>query len=255
MTELDKWALTKLNKLLRKVSKAYEEYEFHVVFHSVHNFCTVDLSNIYFDVLKDKLYCSHPRDQERKAAQTVLWELIRVIVAILTPVLAFTTEEIWAHLRKPEECISVQLLEWPTVKDDYINEEIEAKIDRLLDVRIVVTKALEEARKQKVIGHSLGAWVTIFADAEHFKLLQSTAGLEKIFIVSRADVKPEAERSSDALALDEVQGIWVSVKSAEGEKCERCWIIEPSVGSNEAHPTLCQRCSEVVARLEQEGVK
>lgn len=255
MTELNKWAITKLNKLLRKVSKAYEEYEFHVVFHSIHNFCTVDLSNIYFDVLKDKLYCSHPNDQERKAAQTVLSELIRVLVTILTPILAFTSEEIWTHLRRPDEAASVQLQEWPMVKEDCIDEKIEDRVDRLLEVRIVVTKALEEARKQKIIGHSLGAQVTIFADADHFQLLQSTAGLEKLFIVSRVEVKIEAMRSRDALALEEVKGIWVSVEGAEGEKCERCWIIEPSVGNNKNHPTLCHRCSEVIARLEQEGVE
>ncbi len=250
LTELDKWALTKLDKLVRRVSKAYEEYEFHVVFHSVHNFCTLDLSSIYFDVLKDKLYCSHPDDPERRAAQTVLYELINAVVVMLTPVLAFTSEEIWTHLKKQGDPISVQMLEWPEAKEKNANEQIEEKIDKVLIVREVVTKALEEARIKKVIGHSLGAWVTIYADPDKFKLLEEVEGLEKILIVSRADVKDEDERTSDSLALEEVSGIWVSVQAAEGEKCERCWIIEPSVGTDTAHPTLCQRCSDVVSRLE-----
>ncbi len=250
LTELDKWALDKLDKLVRRVSTAYDEYEFHVVFHSVHNFCTVDLSNIYFDVLKDKLYCSHPNDPERKAAQTVLYELINSLVVMLTPILAFTSEEIWSQLKKPGDPISVQMLEWPQANDQYADEAIEEKMDKVLIVREVVTKALEEARIKKVIGHSLGAWVTIYADSDWVRLLTEARGLEKIFIVSRADVKGQDERPSDSLALEEVKGIWVKVQAAEGEKCERCWITEPSVGTDSVHPTLCQRCSDVVSKLE-----
>ena len=249
LTELDKWALAKLNKLAGRVSRAYEDYEFHVVFHSIHNFCTIDLSSIYFDVLKDKLYCSHPDDPQRKAAQTVLYELINAVVVMLTPVLAFTSEEIWSHLRKTADPLSVQLLEWPQTRDQYVNEGIEDKIDRVLEIREVVTKALEEARVKKIIGHSLGAWVTIFADAEGTQLLQSVEDLEKILIVSRAEVKDQDERTEDSLALAEVRGIWVKVQAAEGKKCERCWIIEPSVGTDAVHTTLCSRCSEVVSRL------
>jgi len=250
LTELDKWALLKLDKLVRRVSKAYDDYEFHVVFHAVHNFCTVDLSNIYFDVLKDKLYCSHPDDLERKAAQTVLYELINSLVIMMTPVLAFTSEEIWTHLKKETDPISIQMLEWPKAKDEYINDEIEDKIDKILIVREVVTKALEQARADKAIGHSLGAQVSIYANDEWMQVLKAVENLEKIFIVSQADVRGEDERPADALSLEDVKGIWVSVKAAAGEKCERCWIIEPSVGTDRENPTLCQRCREVVARIE-----
>jgi isoleucyl-tRNA synthetase len=249
LTELDKWALAKLDKLVRKVSRAYDEYEFHVVFHSVHNFCTIDLSSIYFDVLKDKLYCSHPDDAERKAAQSVLYELINGIVVMLTPILAFTSEEIWSQLKKKDDPISVQLLEWPEAKDKYANQEVENKIDQVLVVREVVTKALEEARVKKVIGHSLGAWISIYADQDWIQRLQQVEALEKLFIVSRVDIKPSTERSQDALALEEVKGIWVKVQAAQGEKCERCWIIEPSVGMDTEHPTLCGRCSQVLSQL------
>lgn len=250
LTELDKWALIKLDKLIARVTKAYDNYEFHIVFHSVHNFCTTDLSNIYFDILKDKLYCSDPNNKERRAAQTVLYKLINALVVLLTPVLAFTTEEIWRYLRKDDEPISVQLLEWPQVAG-YKDDEIENRIDKVLEVREVVTKALEEARTKKIIGHSLGAWVTIYAENEWADILNKTSALDKIFIVSKAEVADAAQKPDSAISLEDVPGIWVEVKAAEGEKCERCWIIDTTVGTDATHPTLCHRCSEVVEHLSE----
>ncbi|MDD4549729.1 MAG: isoleucine--tRNA ligase [Syntrophomonadaceae bacterium] len=244
--ELDKWALLKLHKLIQRVTRAYDEYEFHVVFHSIHNFCTVDLSNIYFDILKDKLYCSTPDDSERKAAQTVLYEIINTLMLMLTPILAYTSEEIWSHLRQDGQPESVQLLEWPKAKEEYFNSELENKMAKMLAVREVVTKALEEARTSKVIGHSLGAGVTLYLTDEWLELLKTTAALEKTFIVSSVELRKDSERPADALALEEVEGVWVAVKAAAGEKCERCWIIDPSVGQSSDHPTLCRRCSAVV---------
>ncbi|MDD3269000.1 MAG: class I tRNA ligase family protein, partial [Syntrophomonadaceae bacterium] len=250
LTELDKWALLKLDKLVRRVSKAFDQYEFHVVFHAIHNFCTLDLSNIYFDILKDKLYCSHSADPERKAAQTVLYELINALVVMLTPILAYTSEEIWSYLKNQGKAESVQLADWPQANDLYINNEIEARMEKILNLREVVTKALEEARSRKVIGHSLGASVSIFGSEEWLTLLQATPQLENIFIVSKVNLGPLEQAPADALALGEVSGIKVAVKAAEGEKCERCWIIDLSVGANTQHPTLCQRCQQVVEKIE-----
>jgi isoleucyl-tRNA synthetase len=250
LTDLDKWALLKLEKLQQRVKRAYDKYEFHVVFHSVHNFCTLDLSNIYFDILKDKLYCSLPDDPERRAAQTVLYELINSLVVMLTPILAYTSEEIWQHMRRPEQPQSVQLLEWPEPRVEYLNSDLETRIDRVLKVREVVTKALEEARSQKIIGHSLGAAVTIYADDEWFKLLESIKDLHRFFITSSVELKEDREAPVDALSLDEVQGIRVKVQPADGEKCERCWVIDTSVGLNPNKPTLCQRCGHVIEQLE-----
>ena len=179
LTELDKWALLKLDKVVQRVSKAYADYEFHVVFHTVHKFCTVDLSSIYFDIIKDKLYCNTSNDPERKAAQTVLYQLINDLVVILAPVLAFTSEEIWSYIRKENDPVSVQLLNWPQIKTVHVNEELETKMDKILQVREVASKAMEEARTKKVIGHSLGAWVTIYASEEWLELLQKTEQLDK----------------------------------------------------------------------------
>ena len=164
----------KSEKLLRRVTQAYREYEFHTVFHSIHNFCTVDISNIYFDVLKDNLYCSHPDEQQRRGAQTVMYKVINNLVVILTPILAFTTEEIWSFLRREGQPESVQMLSWPVENDAYLDEALEQRMDKMLQVREVVTKALEEARSRKVIGHSLAAMVTVYADGEWYKLLQQT---------------------------------------------------------------------------------
>jgi len=250
LTELDKWALMKMDKLIRKVSKAYVDYEFHVVFHAVHNFCTVDLSNIYFDVLKDKLYCNEPNDRERKAAQTVLYQLINTLVALLSPILAFTSEEIWGYIKKEGQPDSVQLLKWPEANDLYVNDSLEVRMDKILELREVVTKALEEARVKKVIGHSLGAQINIYANQEWLSLLENTDQLAKILIVSQVNLAGEEKCDSDAIALEGVSGLWVKVQAAEGEKCERCWIIDLSVGKDQAHPTLCGRCAGVVTKLE-----
>jgi isoleucyl-tRNA synthetase len=249
MEDLDRWALLKLDKLVRRVTAAYEDYEFHVVFHSIHNFCTVDMSNIYLDILKDKLYCSLPESRERRATQTVFHKIINALVVMLTPILAFTTEEIWTHLRRPGQVESVQMLDWPAANDAYQDEALEKRMDRLLQAREVVTKALEEARVRKIIGHSLGARVTLYADSGWNGILPEAEELARMFIVSRVEVETSDQKPASALALEEVPGLWVAVQAAEGGKCERCWVIETTVGSDEQHPCLCQRCAGVVKEL------
>ncbi|MFY9119825.1 MAG: isoleucine--tRNA ligase [Syntrophomonadaceae bacterium] len=250
LSELDRWALMKSEKLLRRVTQAYREYEFHTVFHSIHNFCTVDISNIYFDVQKDNLYCSHPDEQQRRAAQTVMYKVINDLVVMLTPILAFTTEEIWSFLRREGQPESVQLLSWPVENDVYLDEALERRMDKVLQVREVVTKALEEARSRKVIGHSLAAMVTVYADDEWYKLLQQTPGLERMFIVSHLQLAKSDQPISNGVSLENVEGIWVTVEPAQGGKCERCWIIDTSVSTEEGQPALCSRCSTVVKSLD-----
>jgi isoleucyl-tRNA synthetase len=250
LSELDRWALMKAEKLLRRVTKAYRKYEFHIVFHSIHNFCTVDLSNIYFDILKDTLYCSHPDDQRRKGAQTVLYKLINDLVIMLTPILAFTTEEIWSFLRRDDQPESVQLLSWPEENDLYLDDALEQHMDKVLQVREVVTKALEEARSRKIIGHSLASKVIVYANDEWYKLLQETPGLEKIFIVSQLELVNSNQAVENGTNLENVDGIWVTVEPAQGGKCERCWIIDSSVSTEEEQPALCSRCSTVVEALD-----
>jgi len=248
MSEMDKWALLRLNRLIERVTKAYDDYEFHVVFHAVHNFCTVDLSNIYFDISKDKLYCLLKDDPERRAVQTVLYNIIQALVILIAPVLSFTSEEIWSYIKKKDDPVSVQLLEWPAVNPAMLDNQLEEKVKKLLAVREVASKAMEEARSQKIIGHTLGAWIKIYADADWLELLQNTEQLDKFFIAARVDLAPAEEKTSESIALPDVPGIWVEVKPAPGEKCQRCWVIDPTVG--ESHAGLCRRCAEVIEKME-----
>jgi isoleucyl-tRNA synthetase len=248
LADLDRWALLKLDNLVRRVTNAYDEYEFHVVFHSIHNFCTIELSNIYFDILKDKLYCSNSHDHERRAAQTVLYKLINVLVVLLTPILAFTSEEIWSYLRRDGQPESVQLLEWPRPDDKYQDPVLEKRMDMVLSAREVVTKALEEARAKKIIGHSLGAAVTLFVNPAWEQVFVGMTDIQKMFIVSSCKVVPATAPPVNAVTLEHVPGLSVTVESAPGEKCERCWIIDNTVGKHSGHSTLCQRCAEVVSR-------
>ncbi|HWI54049.1 MAG TPA: isoleucine--tRNA ligase, partial [Desulfobacteria bacterium] len=248
LPELDKWALLKLQKLVKRVKEAYNNYEFHVVYHSVHNFCTVDMSAFYLDIIKDRLYTSIPASRERRAAQTVMYEIITALVKLLAPVLAFTSEEIWRYVPKTEgDDISVQLCTLPDGREEYINEELEAKWDRIIKIRDEVAKALEAARREKVIGHSLDAHVTVYADAELMTFLQPLAGeLATILIVSKAELADGNEAPEAAFKSEEVPTLRVGVLQAAGQKCERCWTYNDDIGRNSEHPAVCGRCLEVV---------
>jgi len=246
MNELDRWALLKLNKLIARVTRAYRNYEFHLVYHSVHNFCTVDMSAVYLDIIKDRLYTSHRASRERRAAQTVMYDVIQSLVRMLAPILAFTSEEMWRYLKRVDDPVSVQLAGWPTADESMLDPELENRWERIFKVREVVAKALEEARRKKTIGHSLGASVTLALSREWMSDLASVPDLDKIFIVSEVSLAAGEPTSPDYLALDDVPGVWVKVEQAPGNKCERCWVISPSVGGDETHPTLCRRCLDVI---------
>ncbi len=249
MGELDRWALYKLTNLIKKVNEAYGTYEFHLMFHAIHNFCVVDMSNFYLDIIKDRLYTSKPDSKERRAAQTVMYEILQALVRMLTPVLAFTTEEIWQFMphRASDDTQSVQLNSWPEVNEKYIDNALAEKWDRILALRSDVSKALEVARTNKTIGHSLNAKVTIFADGKDLEFVKSIEDqLVTIFIVSDAEVKALKDAPAEAQKGEELPGIKVAVEQAAGEKCERCWMYSEYVGKDEKHPTLCKRCADVI---------
>jgi len=249
LNELDRWALLKLANLLKKVNNAYANYEFHLMFHAIHNFCVVDMSNFYLDIIKDRLYTSRADSKERRAAQSVMFEILEVLVRILTPVLAFTSEEIWQYMphRSTDVAESVQLNDWPELNEKYIDAQLEEKWDKILNLRDDVSKTLEQARADKIIGSSLGAKVTIFADESNYDFIRSIESeLPTIFIVSEFELKKLNEAPQDALAGENVKGIKVSVAQAKGEKCERCWMYSETVGEDSEHPTLCSRCVDVL---------
>lgn len=251
LSELDRWALSRLHHLVQKVTQAYENYEFHVVFHAIHNFCTVDLSSIYFDISKDALYCLQKKDVRRRSIQTVLAEVIRTLDILLTPILAYTSEEIWGYLRKEDEPVSVQLLDWPQADEKKMDDALEQRIDKLMQARELVMKAMEEARTRKTIGHTLGAWARVFADEEWMAFLRSFASLEEICIAAKVELLPASEKTAEAVELPETEGLAVEVRAAEGGKCERCWTITETVGQDAKHPGLCHRCAEVIAAMEE----
>ncbi|RAL26029.1 isoleucine--tRNA ligase [Thermoflavimicrobium daqui] len=246
LTELDRYTLVKLYRLIQHVEKSYDNYEFHQVYHSVHQFCTVFLSQFYLDVLKDRLYVESTAAPIRRSAQTVLYELMLALVKLVSPLIPHTADEVWKHIPGTDE-ISVQLELYPNGQPEWLDDQLEKKWDAFLDVRDVVLKALEEARAAKIIGNSLGAMVEITPNSETYELLSRLDRLDQLFIVSHVELlSPSAELPTD-------QKLVVRVKEAEGEKCERCWVISPTVGSDDEYETLCSRCAQTV-REEYVGV-
>jgi isoleucyl-tRNA synthetase len=247
LLELDQWALLKLHQLIKRVTEAYENYEFHTVHHNIYNFCAVDMSAIYLDIIKDRLYTSKADSLERRSAQTVMYEIIQALVKLLTPILAFTSEEIWQYLPHKGEESTVQVTTWPTFEERYLNAELEEKWDKILVVREFVAKPLEEARQRKDIGHSLDAQVQLYANAEWYNFLSPLEGdLASLFITSSVLLKKEEQVPQGAFTSEELPGLAVVVERAPGEKCERCWIYSETVGQDAEHPTVCRRCAAVL---------
>lgn len=232
LEELDQWALMRLNQLVRRVVGAYGRYEFHTVFHSITNFCIVDMSAVYLDILKDRLYCSAADDATRRKAQSALHEILQALLRLLAPILAFTAEEAWQFLPGDNEA-SVHLARFPEPDARYDNAELGARWETLLQVREQVLKQLELARERKEIGNSLEAHVIITAAGDMFELLSSrAAALADMLIVSCVDL---VRAGSDAAGLS------AGIKRAEGAKCQRCWKYHRN-----DHPELCARCAQAV---------
>ena len=239
LQEIDKWALTRLNKLIRDCTKAFDEYDFHSAYQAINQFCVVDMSTFYLDIIKDRLYTSKADSVERRAAQTVMYEILRALVKILAPMTSFTAEEIWKTMPhvKDEEVESVMLTKYPVANDAWDNKEIEAKWEKIIALKEEVSKKLEEARMEKVIGHSLNAKVTLYATEDKYKCLNENKELLKqVFIVSDVEI--------DNSRREEDGEIGIKVEMAEGEKCERCWMYSETVGKNPNHPHICERCAK-----------
>lgn len=241
--DIDQWALHRMQLVKERVLKAYNDYEFHIVYHALHNFCAVDISALYLDVLKDRLYTFAKDSKDRRAAQTALAELLTDILKLLAPVLVYTTEEAWGHLPdhlRTEQ--SVHLAAFPPVKSAYkLPAEREAEWDTLLRVRSVASKQLEEARRAEMIGSSLQASLTIAPgdDATATVLRKYESQLYDLMIVSHIVIAPI---STDARATDEK--VLVTVMPAPGAKCVRCWHVRASVGTIAGHPQICDVCAK-----------
>lgn len=237
LLEIDKWALTRLNKLIKDCTKAYDEYDFHNAYQAINQFCVVDMSTFYLDIIKDRLYTSKPDSIERRSAQTVMYEILDSLVKILAPMTCYTAEEIWKAMKhkENEEVESVMLTDYPVANPKYDNAELEERWNKIIALKEDVSKKLEEARMEKVIGHSLNAKVTLFATEDIYdQLLKDKELLTTVFIVSKVEI--------DNNKREEDGEIGIKVEAAEGEKCERCWMYSETVGKDHNHPTLCKRC-------------
>ncbi len=249
LSEIDRWALYKLNELVSLCRKAYDEYEFHDVYHLVNNFCTTELSKLYIDITKDRLYCEDKNSETRRAAQTVMYIILSSLTRLIAPVLSFTAREIWLSMPHLdcENSLHVLLADMPEYKAEYAAFEKEAShYDKLFAIRDSALKALELARAEKKLGKSLEAKLTVYTDnKEDYDTLKSFEdSLYEIFIVS--DCVLSDAPIADAYK-DEENGMQVKVELAEGEKCDRCWMISKEAVTDE-DGCLCPRCRKTVGK-------
>lgn len=239
LLEIDKWALLRLNKLIRECTESYDKYDFHAAYHAINQFCVTDMSNFYLDIIKDRLYTSKTDSVERRSAQTVMYEILDALVKILAPMTCFTAEEIWSYMKhtKQEQFESVMMSFYPKVKEEYEDQELAEKWEKIVELKVLVAKKLEEARAEKVIGHSLNAKITLYADGKEYDFLKSVEPmLETVFIVSALAIEKNSRKEDEKIG--------VKVEVAPGQKCERCWMYSETVGEDKEHPTICHRCSE-----------
>ena len=242
---IDRWALAQLDKLNKKIRAGYDSFEFHQVFHAIHNFCVVDMSNFYLDVIKDRLYVEKTDGKERRAAQTAMYIILDQMTRMIAPILAYTADEIWESMRHEdsEDSAGVVFNQMPEFTGVNADEAFTATWDRIHLIRDVVKKALELARNEKVIGASLDAKVQLFCEGELYDFVKSVEDeLATVFITSQVEVV----NGTGGSFTGEVEGLSVTVLPAEGEKCNRCWSFSDTVGSNEHHPDVCARCAAVL---------
>ena len=244
LREVDQFILVKLNKLVQFVRNAYENYEFSGIYHAVNNFCTIDLSAFYLDFAKDVLYIEAVDHPERRAIQTVLYESLLTLTKLVSPILSHTADEVWQYIPGVNE-ESVQLTDLPEYRELPGADKIEEKWTAFMKLRDDVLKALEEARNEKIIGKSLTAKVTLYPTEKTNALLNSIQeNLKQLFIISDLEIAGTFEQApKTALKLETAA---IVVTKAEGETCERCWVVTTEVGEDTEHPTLCPRCAQVV---------
>ena len=248
MEEIDRWIISRLHRLIAQVTEAFEGHVYYQATQAIHQFCAVQLSSLYLDILKDRLYTAPATSRERRSAQTAMTEILLAITRMLAPVLTFTAEEIWGHipesLRRLE---TVQLAEWPVYDEGKVDEKLLEKWERLLKIREEVYRAIEEKRKQGEIGTSLEALVKIFVREKQMELLEAEEEfLPTLLIVSQVelhDIKDYPGGTGDEI------GPLVIVESARGEKCLRCWNYRETVGEEGDHPGLCARCRAVLKEI------
>ena len=239
LLELDRWVLVRLNESIESTRKSYERYEFHRAYQDLYSFCTTDLSAVYFDVVKDRLYTTATDSRERRSAQTALHRLCHALTRLMAPILVFTAEEVWQFLRRDTEPESVHLLEFPDPVAVSLDAAGRESWSKLMEVRESVTKALEVARQNKLIGAPLEAQVHLKAGESLYPLLNRySAELPGLFIVSAVSIENHAAADLE-----------VHVERATGEKCPRCWKYKSDIGGDSRYPTVCRSCADAVSQM------
>jgi isoleucyl-tRNA synthetase len=254
LLEIDRWAMSRLQSFTGKVVAAYENFDFHEVFHSIYNFCVVDMSSFYLDVLKDRLYTFRTNSVERRAAQWVLSKILSMMTRLMAPILSFTAEEVWQNIRTNNQFTgqgnreieeSVFLASFPAVDATYYNRQLEEKWDNLFVLRNEVNKALEMKRSERFLGNSLEAKVILYLPGSYKDLLTEKRDfLPTFFIVSAVELTDESMKAS--YRSTEIEGLEITIERAGGLKCQRCWNWSTTVGTFTDKPDICGRCYKVV---------
>jgi isoleucyl-tRNA synthetase len=246
MEPIDRYMLSQAWEMSKQVLQWYEEFAFHKVYQRLNQFCVVDLSAIYFDVLKDRLYTYAPKSKARRSGQSAIWLIGEVLVRLVAPIMSFTSDEVWRHLPQVAgRAASVHLAEFPSSKEIAVKlgEQEKSDWDSLLAIRPEVLKALEDARQNKLIGSGLEAQVKITAGDPAFEVLKRNEDqLRALFIVSGVMLEQGTVPEGSSVAVE--------VTKAAGEKCDRCWNYSTAVGQDSSYPTVCERCSSVLKELE-----
>ncbi len=247
LEEIDHWALMRLDEVIKTCREAYENFEYHIIFHAIHNFCVIDMSNFYLDVLKDRLYVEAKDSATRRAAQTAIYKILDALCRLVSPILAFTADEIWQFMPHTDDCDARHVVynEIPEATGEY-DIDFMARWDRIHEMREDVKKALEIARAEKVIGASLDSKVTLYAEGELYDFAKSVEHMLKtVFMVSDF----ELVKGSGGTFKGDVEGMSVTAEHASGDKCARCWSFG-KVGTDAEHPTICARCATVVKTID-----
>ena len=248
LEEIDHWALMRLDEVVKTCREAYENFEYHIIFHAIHNFCVIDMSNFYLDVLKDRLYVEAKDSESRRAAQTAIYQILDTLARLVAPILAFTADEIWQFMPHTADCDARHVVynAISEAKGEY-DEQFMARWEKIHEMRDDVKKALEIARADKVIGASLDAKVTLYAEGELYAFAESVKDiLPTVFMVSDFELK----EGKGGDFKGDVEGMSVTAVHAEGEKCARCWSFGSTVGADADHPTVCARCAKVIKTID-----
>ena len=245
LPEIDKWAIMKINELVKTVTEGYDIYQFNKAYYGINSFLVHDMSTFYLDIIKDRLYVEGKTSKERRSAQTAMYIILSKLVRILAPITAFTAEEIWKYMPKTENenTFSIMLEDYPKYDEKLYDKELDDKFKKIIEIKELASKKLEEAREEKLIGQTLEAKVTVSANKENelYKIIENNKNLiEEVLIVSELELKEDSSIEKEELS--------VNISRAEGEKCERCWKYTKDVGIDEENPTICKRCSEVLKK-------